>query len=136
MTRQQTAVEGVTGTATAYHGGDTRTARGGVEHGAPAAEGASHESAAAAGPASREELTRFVDRYGDLIDDRVAEIVEEVIDEVLAAREARPRRLSWLPLCIVVAALCGVSVLLREAPYAVAVAWSAGAGICVRGCGS
>ncbi|KUN16254.1 hypothetical protein [Streptomyces olivaceoviridis] len=111
MTKQQTAVE-VTGTATAYHGGDTRTARGGVEHGAPAAEGASHESAAAAGPASREELTRFVDRYGDLIDDRVAEIV----DEVLAAREARRRRLSWLRLCIVVAALCGVSVLLREAP--------------------
>ncbi|MGN9759234.1 hypothetical protein [Streptomyces sp. SD31] len=107
MTKQQTAVEGVTGTATA-----------------------------AAGPASREELTRFVDRYGDLIDDRVAEIVEEVVEEVLAAREARRRRLSWLRLCIVVTALCGVSVLLRETPYAVAVAWLAGAGICVRGCGS
>ncbi|MBT2675726.1 hypothetical protein J7E95_34040 [Streptomyces sp. ISL-14] len=103
MTKQQTAVEGITGTATA-----------------------------AAGPASREELTRFVDRYGDLIDDRVAEIVEEV----LAAREARRRRLSWVRLCIVVTALCGVSVLLRETPYAVAVAWLAGAGICVRGCGS
>ena len=133
MTKQQTAVEGVARTAAASHGGHTRTARDGNEHVAPTAEGASHESAAAAGPASREELTRFVDRYGDLIDDRVAEIVEEVVDEMLAAREARRRRMSWLRLSIVVAALCGVSVLLREAPYAVAAVWLAGAGICVRG---
>ncbi|GAA4074757.1 hypothetical protein [Streptomyces shaanxiensis] len=136
MTKQQTAVEGGTRTVTAAREGHTRTARAGAEHVAPAAEGTPHRSDAPAGPASHAELTRFVDRYGDLIDDRVAEIVEEIVDEVLTAREARRRRLSGLRLCLVVAALCGVSVLLRETPYAVAAAWLAGAAICVRGCGS
>lgn len=147
MTKQQTAVEGDTRTATASREGHTRTARAGAEHVAPAAEHAPHRNDAAtedtphqsdapAAPASHAELTRFVDRYGDLIDDRVAEIVEEIVDEVLATRAARRRRLSGLRLCLVVAALCGVSVLLRETPYAVAAAWLAGAAICVRGCGS
>ncbi|UFQ18557.1 MULTISPECIES: hypothetical protein [Streptomyces] len=113
MTKQNTAVEG--GTLIA---------------------GARHESNAPAEPASREELLRFVDRYGDLIDDRVAEIVDETVDVAIATRAARRRRLSWLRLCMVVAALCGVSVLLRDAPYAVAATWLAGAAICGRGSGS
>ncbi|MCX4670993.1 TauD/TfdA family dioxygenase [Streptomyces sp. NBC_01381] len=47
----------------------------------------------------------------------------------ISTRAARRRRLSWLRLCMVVAALCGVSVLLREAPYAVAATWLAGAAL-------
>ncbi|MEU5579242.1 hypothetical protein ABZ791_02140 [Streptomyces huasconensis] len=81
---------------------------------------APRESDAATGPASREELFQFVDRYGDLIDDRVAEIIDEAVEEAITARAARLRCLSWARLCVVVAALCGVSVLLRETPYAVA----------------
>ncbi|MET9548416.1 hypothetical protein ABZY36_24360 [Streptomyces sp. NPDC006627] len=97
---------------------------------------APRESDAATEPASREELFRFVDRYGDLIDDRVAEIIDEAVDEAITARAARRRRLSWARLCVVVAALCGVSVLLRETPYAVAATWLAGALICTRRQGS
>ncbi|MGW7074230.1 hypothetical protein [Streptomyces sp. NPDC054866] len=113
MTKQNTAVEGNTLIADTPHGSNT-----------------------AAGPASRAELYRFVDRYGDLIDDRIAEIVDETVEESIATRAACRRRLSWLRLCTVVAALCGVSVLLREAPYAVAATWLAGAVICARGAGS
>lgn len=65
----------------------------------------------------------FMGEYGDAIDDRVAEIAEEVIDEVVAAR---CRRRSVLPYALLIV-VCGLTILLRHSPLAVAAIWAAAA---------
>jgi hypothetical protein len=71
----------------------------------------------------------FFDRYGDAVDDRIAEVVEEL----LANRAARTRpRLHPLlpPIALLVVAVAGISLLLRQNPVAVAVVWASAAVIC------
>jgi hypothetical protein len=65
----------------------------------------------------------FMAQYGDAIDDRVAEIAEVVIDEVVAAR---CRRRGWLPY-VLLTAVVGLTILLRQTPLAVGAIWAAAA---------
>jgi hypothetical protein len=79
------------------------------------------------------DIGEFLDRYGDAIDDRLAEIVQDVVAELVAA-QLRHRQRIWLPLASTLAAVTGISVLLRHTPLALVVLWLTTAAVC--GCWS